>query len=71
VVTSDPVGSQALVERLLAEHTRAWKLVGIIPKEHERSTLKYLIRLKKDARGDLLKAVCERGAPQILGAEFK
>jgi len=71
VHTTDPVGSQALVERLLDEQARAWKLVGIVPREHDRSTLKYLIRLKKEARGEMLKTMCERGAPQIVGAEFK
>jgi hypothetical protein len=71
VQTTDPAASQELVERLLDEHARAWKLVGIMPREHDRHVLKYLIRLRKEARGELLKAVCERGAPQIVGAEFK
>jgi len=71
VHTTDPASSQALVERLLDEHATGWKLVGIVPREHDRTTLKYLVRLKKAARGELLTVMCSRGAPQIVGAEFK
>ena len=71
VHTTDLASSQALVERLLDEHARGWKLVGIVPREHDRTTLKYLVRLKKAARGELLTVMCARGAPQIVGAEFK
>jgi hypothetical protein len=71
VHTVDPGASQPVVERILDEQARRWELVGVMPGESGRFTLKYLVRIRKDARGDLLNTLRERGTPQLVGAEFR
>jgi hypothetical protein len=71
VHTMDPATSQPLVERLLGEHARRWSLEGIMPGDGERVTLRYRVRLPKEARGSLLNAVRRQGSPQIVGVEFR
>jgi hypothetical protein len=42
-----------------------------MPGDGSRYTLQYLARLRRDARGELLDAVRGRGAPQVVGMEFR
>ena len=64
--------AQRVVEALLEEQVKRWKLAEIIPSDHGISTLEYLIRVKDAAVAaalpDALKA---RGAPDIVAAEFR
>ena len=71
VHTLDPQASQPIVEHVLDARVRRWELVGVTPGDGSRYTLKYLVRLRRDARGDLLNAVREQGAPQVVGLEFR
>jgi hypothetical protein len=71
VHTLDPDASQHVVARLLDEQARRWELVGVMPGDGGRYTLRYLARLRRDARSELLDAVRERGAPQVVGMEFR
>ena len=71
VHTLDPGASQPVVEGVLVERAKRWELVGIMPADGNRFTLKYLLRLRKDARGELLGLLRERGAPQVVGVEFR
>ena len=71
VHTMDPVASQPVVERILGEHARRWTLVGIMSGDGERVTLRYEVRLRKEARGSLLNAVRRQGSPQIVGVELR
>jgi hypothetical protein len=59
------------VEQVLGESVKRWELVGIAPTDGQRFTLKYLLRLRKDARGELLAALRDRGTPQVVGVEFR
>ncbi|HMH83704.1 MAG TPA: DUF4956 domain-containing protein, partial [Gemmatimonadales bacterium] len=64
--------AQRVVEALLEEQVKRWKLAEIIPSDHGILTLEYLIRVKDAAVAaalpDALKA---RGAPDIVAAEFR
>jgi Domain of unknown function (DUF4956) len=64
--------AQRVVEALLEEQVKRWKLAEIVPSDHGISTLEYLIRVKDAAVAaalpDALKA---RGAPDIVAAEFR
>jgi hypothetical protein len=71
VHTLDPTTTQPLVEQVLAESAKRWELVGITPTDNGRFTLKYLLRLRKDGRGELLGALRDRGTPQVVGVEFR
>ncbi len=71
VHTMDARASQPVVEGILNEQAKRWELVGVMPDDAGRVTLKYLLRLRKRARGELLTAVRERGAPQVVGVEFR
>jgi hypothetical protein len=71
VHTLDPTATQPLVEQVLGESAKRWELVGITPVEGGRFTLKYLLRLRKDGRGELLAALRDRGTPKVVGVEFR
>jgi hypothetical protein len=71
VHTTDAPAAQPAVERILAEKSRRWELVGVTPGADGRVVLKYLVRVRHDARGELLNAVRDDGAAQVVGAEFK
>jgi hypothetical protein len=71
VHTVDPGASQPLVESVLGECAKRWELAGLMPGSDGRFTLDYVIRLRKDARAELVGALRERGAPQIVGIEFR
>src|SRR5205823_1409260 len=54
VHTVDPAASQPIVERILGEQARRWALVGIMRGDGgDNVTLKYEVRLPKQARGPL------------------
>jgi hypothetical protein len=64
--------AQRLVETLLEERVKRWKLAEIVPGERGASTLEYLIRLKDDAvAASLLDSLKAQGAPDIVAAEFR
>jgi hypothetical protein len=71
VHTLEPGKTQPLVEQVLGERAKRWELVGIMPADGGRYTLKYLLRLRKDARSDLLHTLRDRGTPQVVGVEFR
>jgi hypothetical protein len=64
--------AERVAEGLLDEHTKRWKLAEIVPGEGGASTLEYLIRLKNERlAATLVDALKARGAPDIVGAEFR
>jgi Domain of unknown function (DUF4956) len=71
VHTVDLGATQPIVEQILGEQVKRWQLVGVLTGDGGRSTLKYLVRLRKDARGELLNAVRQHGTPQVVGVEFR
>lgn len=71
VHTLQPATTQPIVEQVLAESAKRWELVGITPGDNGRFTLKYLLRLRKDARSELLTVLRDRGTPQVVGVEFR
>ncbi|HJU64499.1 MAG TPA: DUF4956 domain-containing protein [Gemmatimonadaceae bacterium] len=71
VHTVDPSASQQVVERLLSARAKRWELVGILPSDGGRYTLKYLVRLRRNDRGELLSLLRQQGSPQMVGVEFR
>jgi len=71
IQTLDVGASQPVVEDVLRGCAKRWELAGLTPAEDGRSTLEYLIRLRRGARGELLNTLRERGMPQIVGVEFR
>jgi hypothetical protein len=69
--TVDPGASQPVVEDVLGRSAKRWELAGLMPAADGRFTLDYLIRLRRDARADLVTTLRERGTPQIVGIEFR
>ncbi|HJR62534.1 MAG TPA: DUF4956 domain-containing protein [Gemmatimonadaceae bacterium] len=71
VHTLDPTASQPVVERLLSERAKRWELVGILPGDGGRFTLKYLVKLRKSDRGEVLSLLRQQGTPHMVGVEFR
>ncbi len=71
VHTTDIAAAQPIVERVLSERSRRWELVGVTPGADARVVLRYLVHVRHGERGDLLNAVREHGAGQVVGAEFR
>ncbi len=67
------VGSaQQAVESALEENSKRWKRLGVVAAGEDKSTIEYLIRLRKSILPEvLLDAVESSGAPYVVGAEFK
>jgi len=64
--------AQSAVESVLGESAKRWELTGITPGEHGFQQLEYVVRLKPSiARGSLLNSLRARGAPNVIGAEFR
>ena len=64
--------AQSAVESVLRESAKRWELTGITPGEHGFQQLEYVVRLKPSiARGALLNSLRARGAPNVIGAEFR
>jgi hypothetical protein len=71
VHTVDPGVSQSVVEAVLGECAKRWELAGLMPAEGGRFTLDYVIRLRRDGRPGFLNTLRERGAPHVVGVEFR
>jgi hypothetical protein len=67
--TAAPDVARPAVEELLRTRVKRWELVGIVPGEGGTFTMKYQLRLRRAARGELLDAV--RTAPQTIGVELR
>lgn len=64
--------AQSATESVLRESAKRWELTGITPGEHGFQQLEYVVRLKPSiARGTLLNTLRARGAPNVIGAEFR
>ena len=64
--------AQRVVEALLDDHAKRWKLAEIVPSDRGTSTLEYLIRVKDDAVAAALDIDLKaQGAPDIVAAEFR
>jgi hypothetical protein len=64
--------AQSSVEAVLRESTKRWELTGVTPGEHGFQQIEYVVRLRPSvARGALLNNVRARGAPNVIGAEFR
>ena len=72
VHTTDPKAAQPLVESVLEEQTKRWRLAEILPSVEGTTTLEYMVRLKEDAEsGALLEHLQRRGAPSVVAAEYR
>jgi hypothetical protein len=75
VRTTNPVAAQQAAEALLEERTSRWKFAGTARTTNAGDgvkTLEYLIRIKDEALVDpLLEAIKDRGAPHIVGTDFR
>jgi len=64
--------AQSSVEAVLRESAKRFELTGVTPGEHGFQQIEYVVRLKPStARGALLNNVRARGAPNVIGAEFR
>jgi hypothetical protein len=64
--------AQQAAEALLDERTKRWKLAGVVPADGGTHMLEYLVRVKDDGRVTaLIEALKDRGAPDIVTAEFR
>lgn len=64
--------AQQAAEALLEERTKRWKLAGVVPTDGDTHMLEYLVRVKDDGRVTvLIEALKDRGAPDIVHAEFR
>ena len=64
--------TQRQVEEILAATAKQWELTGVTPGENGYSILDYVVRLRaRTVRPDLLNELRARGAPDVVGAEFR
>jgi hypothetical protein len=64
--------AQRQVEEILAGAARQWELTGVTPGENGYSIIDYVVRLRsRTVRPDLLNDLRVRGAPDVVGAEFR
>jgi len=64
--------AQRQVEEILAAAAKQWELTGVTPGENGYSTLDYVVRLRaRTVRPELLNDLRVRGAPDVVGAEFR
>jgi hypothetical protein len=64
--------AQRQVEEILAGAAKQWELTGVIPGENGYSIIDYVVRLRsRTVRPDLLNDLRVRGAPDVVGAEFR
>ena len=72
VHSADAEVAQRIVEAVLPVHSRRWRLAEIVPAEHGRSTLEYLLRLRDDfPPAGLLTALKTEGAGTIDAVEYR
>ncbi len=69
VLTPAPDETRQVVEALLGERARRWRLIGVIPTGADTFTLKYRISVRRSERGALLDAV--RSASRVVGVELR
>lgn len=67
--STDQNRSRPGLEEVLQARTRRWELRGIAPGEQGTSTLTYRVRVRREARGELLDAL--QGVPQTVGVELR
>jgi len=64
--------AQRAAEALLEERTKRWKLAGVGEGTMGMQTLEYLVRVKDESlAAALIDAIKDRGAPDIISAEFR
>ena len=72
VHASHPDEAQTAVDGALRGTAKRWELTGITPGDYGLQQLDYVVRLRPSAaRGALLNDVRARGAPHVVGAEFR
>ena len=72
VHTTEPKAAQPLVESVLEEQTKRWRLAEILPSVEGTTTLEYMVRLKEAGEaGVLLDDLKRRGAPSVVAAEYR
>jgi hypothetical protein len=69
VHTMAPDQARPQIEELLRSRARRWELTGIVPDDGGAFTLKYKLRLRRSARGELLDAA--RATSQTVGVELR
>ncbi|MBC7896229.1 MAG: DUF4956 domain-containing protein [Cytophagaceae bacterium] len=67
--STDGARSRAALEEVMEARTRRWELRGIAPGEQGTSTLTYRVRVRREARGELLDAL--QGVDQTAGVELR
>jgi hypothetical protein len=67
--TPTPDVSRPAIEDILADRTRRWELIAIMPSDAGNFALKYRIRLRRSDRAELLDAV--RATPSAVGVELR
>ena len=64
--------TQRQVEEILKSAAKQWELTGVTPGENGYSMLDYVVRLRaRTVRPELLNDLRVRGAPDVVGAEFR
>jgi hypothetical protein len=72
VHTSAPKVAQQVVESVLEEQTKRWRLAEILPSVEGTTTIEYMVRLKEAVEaGALLDLLKRRGAPSVVAAEYR
>lgn len=72
VHTKDSKAAQLVVEPILEDRTKRWRLAEILPDEGGASTLEYLVRLKDDVEAaGFLDQLQRDGAPAVVAAEYR
>jgi hypothetical protein len=68
----DVSSTQRDVESVLADAAKQWELTGVTPGANGYSMLDYVVRLRaRTERPELLNDLRSRGAPYVVGAEFR
>lgn len=71
VHSSEPDLARMTVQEALADMARDWRLVDVVPRGTQISTLEYLVRLKKAITpADLVGSLDERWSEQVQAAEY-
>jgi hypothetical protein len=64
--------TQRQIEEILPGAAKQWELTGVTPGENGYSVLDYVVRLRaRTVRPELLNDLRVRGAPDVVGAEFR
>jgi hypothetical protein len=72
VHTTQPKAAQQVVESVLEEQTKRWRLAEILPSVEGTTTIEYMVRLKEEVEaGALLDVLKSRGAPSVVAAEYR